>query len=98
MVPLMSRYHECDRAHADRLAARRAAAAPRVGVERAPEPERRGTRGGQLADEIGERAVVVFCDGDVGDFIESGTRRTVATRDPTRALCPSCTCRDDSLQ
>jgi len=42
VMPLVSRNHEGQRAHADGLAARGTAAPPRVGIEGAQQRERRG--------------------------------------------------------
>ena len=86
MMALVSGDHEPERAHADRLAARRPAAPPRIGVERAQQRERRGPRGAQLPDEIGQRAAIELGDGDVGVLVESGQRRRVAARDAQRPV------------
>src|SRR5881296_3393451 len=72
VMTLVARNHEGERTYADRLAARRTAPAPRFGVERAQEGQRRRARRAQFSDEIGERPAVEFCNRHVRVLIEPG--------------------------
>src|SRR3989442_13852766 len=71
VMPFMPRNHVRDRPHAHRLAARRAAPPPRIGIECAQQGEGRRPGGAQLADEIGERAGGEVCNRDKRVLIES---------------------------
>ncbi len=81
-MPLVARDHVGDRPDADRFTARRTAALPGVGIEGPQQRQRRGARGAQLTEQIGERARIELCDGHVRVFVESGERRLIAARDP----------------
>ena len=78
--------HVRERADADRLAARDAAPAPGVGVERAQQRHGRRARGTELSEEISERAAVELGDRHIGVLVETGQRCGVAARDPQRAV------------
>src|SRR5436309_2632604 len=86
-MPLVPRNHVADRADADGLAARRAAAAPGVVVEAAEQRQRGGARGAELRDEVGQGTRIELRGGDIGVLIESRERCFVAARDPQGAVC-----------